>query len=455
MPAIGETGFPDGFLWGTATAAYQIEGAFQADGKGESIWDRFTHTPGTIADGETGDVACNHYHRWQDDLDLMARLSLNAYRFSIAWTRIVPEGRGRLNEAGLDFYDQLVEGLLARGIKPVITLYHWDLPQALQDQGGWANRDTAGYFADFAQVVAHRLGDRVGTWITHNEPRVTVFDGHIRGEKAPGLTHRELLVPVTHHLLLSHALAAQALRTETPPGTDIGITLDFADIQPASEREEDVRAAALYDGTWRRIFTEPIFNGAYPDDVQAALQFPPGLVRPGDLETIAIPLDFLGVNYYTRLLIRAGKDGATDPVAVPASGRAADITEMGWEVYPEGLYNVLTRLRDDYLPPKLYITENGAAFPDSLPEDGDVADPRRVSYLREHFHQARRAIADGVPLHGYFVWSLMDNFEWAYGFTKRFGVVYSDYPSQRRILKESGRFLAQVAATNGAAVDQA
>lgn len=451
MSANSETGFPNDFLWGTATAAYQVEGAYQADGKGESIWDRFTHTPGTIEDASTGDVACDHYNRWQEDLDLLARLNLNAYRFSIAWTRVLPDGRGQLNKAGLDFYDRLVEGLLARGIQPFVTLYHWDLPQAIQDNGGWANRDTAGYFADFAQVVAHRLGDRVGAWITHNEPRVTVYDGYVRGDKAPGLKRPDLLAPVTHHLLLSHALASQALRTETPPGTDIGITLDISDIQPASDREEDVRAAALLDGRRRRIFTDPIFNGMYPEDVQEVTQFPTGLVRPGDLETIAIPLDFLGVNHYTRMLVRAGQGGVDDPERVRLGGQT---TEMGWEVYPEGLYNVLTRLRDEYVPPKLYVTENGAAFADTLPSEGEVADPRRVSYLREHFQQARRAIADGVPLAGYFVWSLLDNFEWAHGYTKRFGVVYTDYPTQRRVLKASARFLASVAATNGGALEE-
>jgi beta-glucosidase len=451
LSAISETGFPNDFLWGTATAAYQIEGAYQADGKGESIWDRFSHTPGTIQDASTGDVACDHYNRWQEDFDLLTRLNLNAYRFSIAWTRILPDGTGQLNKAGLDYYDRLVEDLLARGIKPFVTLYHWDLPQTLQDRGGWANRDTAGYFADFAQIVAHRLGDRVAAWITHNEPRVTVFDGHVRGEKAPGLKRPDLVAPVAHHLLLSHALAAQALRTETPPGTDVGITLDISDIQPASDREEDVQAATLYDGLRRRLFTGPIFDGAYPEDVWEAAKFPAGLVRPGDLETIAIPLDFLGVNYYTRLLMRAGQGGASDPERVLPGGQP---TEMGWEVYPEGLYNVLTRLRDEYQPPKVFITENGAAFPDAPTETGDVHDPRRVSYLREHFRQAHRAIADGVPLAGYFVWSLLDNFEWAYGYTKRFGVVYTDYPTQRRMLKDSGHFLGRVAATNGAALEE-
>ena len=451
MSANPETGFPSDFLWGAATAAYQVEGAYKADGKGESIWDRFSHTPGTIQNGDTGDVACDHYNRWQEDFDLLTRLSLNAYRFSIAWTRILPEGRGQLNKAGLDFYDRLVDDLLARGIQPFVTLYHWDLPQAIQDAGGWANRDTAGNFADYAQAVAHRLGDRVAGWITLNEPRVTVYDGHVRGEKAPGLKRPDLIAPVTHHLLLSHALASQALRTETPPGTPVGISLDILDIQPASDREEDVRAATLLDARWRRSFTDPIFNGFYPEDLQEVVEFPSGLVRPGDLETIAIPLDFLGVNYYTRLLIRAGQGGATDAERVPPGGQP---TEMGWEVYPEGLHNMLTRLNDEYAPPRIYITENGAAFPDTLPSEGDVSDPRRVEYLREHLRQARRAIADGVPLAGYFVWSLLDNFEWAYGFSKRFGVVYTDYPTQRRIMKESGHFLGRVAATNGAALEE-
>ena len=446
-----DTGFPPDFAWGTATSAYQIEGAPTADGKGESIWDRFSHTPGKIADASTGDVADDHYARWQDDLDLMSRLNLNAYRFSIAWPRIFPEGHGKPNEAGLDFYERLVEGLLARGIAPFATLYHWDLPQALQERGGWESRDTALYFSDYAEAVARRLGDRVGHWITHNEPAVTLHEGHVQGTHAPGKRDFKLIAPVAHHLLLSHALAAQALRTETPPGTEVGITLNFSALEPASDRAADVEATRVRDGLDHRIFLDPIFNGAYPEDIEPLLQFAPNLVRPADMGTIMIPLDFLGVNYYTRAIIQAGPGGPTDPRAIPPSG---DLTTMGWEVYPSGLHATLDRLWQDYAPPKFYMTENGAAFPDEVSETGEVHDPKRVAYLRDHFLQARRALAEGMPLAGYFVWSLLDNFEWALGYRPRFGVVHVDFPTQRRTIKDSGYFLGRLAATNGGSLEE-
>ncbi|WIG57856.1 MAG: beta-glucosidase [Ktedonobacterales bacterium] len=448
--SASETGFPSGFLWGTATAAYQIEGAAREGGKGESIWDRFVHAPGTIADGSTGDIACDHYHRWSDDLDLMARLSHSAYRFSIAWSRVLPDGKGHINETGMDFYEQLVDGLLARGIVPCVTLYHWDLPQALQDRGGWENRDTASYFADFAQAVARRLGDRVSAWITHNEPHIIVYHGYVDGTKAPGLRNPALVGPISHHLLLSHGLACQALRAETPH-TDIGMALNFAAIEPATDREADAEAARTLDGLWHRWFTDPLFTGAYPEDIVPLIAQPPDLIRSGDLETIAAPLDFLGVNYYTRALVRAGKGGPTDPRIVPPSG---PLTTMGWEIYPEGLRATLTRLHRDYQPKYLYITENGVAFPDTLTGDGEVHDAARTRYLREHFLATRQAIAEGMPVRGFFVWSLLDNFEWSYGFGQRFGIVYTDYPTQRRIPKDSATWLARVAATNGGTVEE-
>src|SRR5258706_3897209 len=298
MVAVTETGFPDGFAWGAATAAYQIEGAPREDGKGESIWDRYSHTPGAIEDGSTGDVACDHYHRWQEDLDLMASLNLNAYRFSIAWSRVLPEGHGAINQAGLDFYERLVEELLTRGITPYVTLYHWDLPQALQDAGGWENRDTAYWFGDFAEACAQRLADRVGHWITLNEPQVVVYGGYVNGDKAPGKRDRSLIVPVAHHLLLAHGIAVQVLRVETVPGTQIGLTVNQSYLEPGTDPEGDPAATRLLAGKWHRWFLDPVFNGAYPEDAAEALGMPESLVRMCELETINTPIDFVGVNYY-------------------------------------------------------------------------------------------------------------------------------------------------------------
>ncbi len=448
------SGFPEGFLWGTATAAYQIEGAHTEDGKGESIWDRFTHTPGTIERGETGDVAADHYHRWQDDLDLMSRLNLNAYRFSVAWPRILPDGYGRVNEAGLDFYSRLVDGMLARGIEPFLTLYHWDLPQALQDRGGWANRDTAKAFADLAATAARRLGDRVSHWITLNEPGVASVLGHVTGEHAPGAHEPGLILPVSHHLLVSHGMATQAIRAESPRPMSVGITLNTGVVEPASDREDDVVAARLFEGVWQSMFLEALYRKAYPDEILTVLQMIGGsadVILPGDMELIATPTDFLGVNYYTRMIIRAGAGSTPLPEIVTPGG---PLTEMGWEVYPQGLRDLLIRVSATYKPGVMYVTENGAAYPDMLNERGEVADPDRLRYLERHFLAAREAIQAGVPLKGYFVWSFMDNFEWAKGYRPRFGVVYTDFPTQRRIVKESGRFLAEIAATNGAALGE-
>ena len=450
-PETPATGFPADFAWGAATSAYQIEGAASEDGKGESIWDRFAHTPGAIAGGATGDVACDHYHRWRDDLDLMASLNLTAYRFSVAWARVFPEGKGPVNAAGLDFYERLVEGLLARGVAPYLTLYHWDLPQALQERGGWVWRDTALYFADYAAALARRLGDRVGHWITLNEPRVVVTDGYVKGQKAPGLRDPALTLPVAHHLLLAHGAATQALRAELPAEARVGITLDFAAIEPATDRDRDVEAARVLDGVRHRLYLDPLYRGAYPEETLALLATPPDLLRGGDLELIATPTDFLGVNYYTRRIAHAGPDGPTDPRLAPARGA---LTATGWEVYPRGLTETLRRLRDEYAPARMYITENGAAYPDVVAEDGHIHDGKRVDYLRDHIRAARDAIAEGVPLHGYFVWSLLDNFEWSHGYTPRFGVVRTDYATQARIPKDSARLLAAVAATNGAALEE-
>ncbi len=454
---ILSSGFPAAFYWGTATAAYQIEGAPQADGKGESIWDRFSHTPGKIARGETGDVADNHYYLWPGDLDLMQRLNLNAYRFSISWPRIFPDGYGRINEAGLDFYARLVDGMLTRDIEPFLTLYHWDLPQALQDKGGWANRDTAKAFGDLAGVVARRLGDRVSHWITHNEPGVTAVLGHVTGEMAPGVQDPALILPVTHHLLLSHGLATQAIRAESPRPVDVGATLNLAVVEPASDREDDVMAARLFEGVWQDVYLEALYHQRYPEEIVTILSMlgsPEGLILPNDMATIATPTDFLGVNYYTRMIVRAGaagQDGLGLPEVVRPGGA---LTAMGWEVYPQGLRDLLIHVHQTYKPARLYVTENGAAYPDTLLPDGAVHDPDRTRYLQQHFDATREAIAAGAPVDGYFVWSFMDNFEWALGYGPRFGVVYTEYATQERHIKDSGRFLAEVAATNGDRLDE-
>ncbi|HYT26632.1 MAG TPA: GH1 family beta-glucosidase [Actinomycetota bacterium] len=434
--------FPPGFLLGAATAAYQIEGAVRADGRGLSIWDTFSHTPGRIADGSTGDVACDHYHRWREDVALLADLGLNAYRFAVAWPRVLPEGTGRVNQAGLDFYRRLVDALLEAGVTPALTLYHWDLPQALQDRGGWAERSTADAFAAYAEVVAGALGDRVPLWITHNEPSVVTLAGHVEGKHAPGVSDLRTAVQVAHHLLLSHGLAAQALRAAG--AGEVGITLNLYAVEPAGDAEADVAAAGRAHAVVNRWFLEPVAHGRYPAELLAWFE-EEGLMpaaRDGDLDTIRQPLDFLGVNYYTRLVAAAGPGAVLGYRDV---GQAGERTEMGWEVYPEGLHQVLSGLAREGVAPALYVTENGAAFADQADPDGRVRDPRRVAYLDAHFRAAARAIAEGVPLRGYFVWSLLDNFEWAFGYTKRFGLAYVDYPTQRRIVKDSGRYVREVA----------
>ena len=442
---------PDGFVWGAATASYQIEGAVAEDGRGESIWDRFSHTPGKVVNGDTGDQAADHYHRTAEDIALMGELGLGAYRFSLAWPRILPEGTGAVNERGLDFYDRLVDDLLAAGITPFVTLYHWDLPQALQDKGGWANRDTVTAFRRYTEVVARRLGDRVRHWITHNEPWVAAFLGNLSGIHAPGLTDLPTALAVAHHLLLSHGEAVPVLRAHGTSETQVGITLNLNHVDPASESAADRAAADRMDQRLNRWFLDPVFRGEYPTealaDYAALGAVPP--VHDGDLARIAAPIDFLGVNNYFRSLVQGGPkgDGTDDIHDVKVPG--AHYTAMGWEVYPDGLRQLLTRLHRDYQPTALYITENGAAYDDVLTAEGAVHDPERVAYLRDHLRSAREAITEGAPLRGYFVWSLLDNFEWAQGYAKRFGVIYVDYPTQRRVIKDSGRYYAGVIRANG------
>lgn len=438
--------FPENFIWGAATSSYQIEGAWNKDGKGESIWDRFSHTPGKIEDGSTGDVACGHYHRWREDVALMKEIGLHAYRFSLSWPRLLPQGRGRANPAGLDFYSQLVDALLEAGIEPFVTLYHWDLPQALQDQGGWPARTTAEAFVEYADLVSRRLGDRVKSWMTFNEPFVSAIVGYLEGRHAPGHTDLDEALAAAHHLLLAHGWAVPVIRQHSPQA-QVGIVLNLSGQTPASPSAADRAAAWQRDGTLNRWFLDPLAARGYPADTVQHYERPMDFVQADDLETIAVPLDFLGVNYYTRGVVRnnAVSEAENEPrVVFPNPQR----TDMGWEVYPEGLYELLGRLHFDYRFPALYITENGAAYPDQVGSDGQVDDPLRVAYFKAHLAAAAQAIAAGVPLRGYFAWSLLDNFEWAHGYTKRFGLIYVDYQTQRRIFKSSAHWYRRVIAAN-------
>ena len=445
MSTIGS--FPSDYVWGAATAAYQIEGAWDEDGKGESIWDRFCHTPGNIANGDTGDVACDHYHRWRTDVGLMKQLGVKAYRFSIAWPRVLPDGRGRVNPKGLDFYSRLVDALLEAAIEPYVTLYHWDLPQGLQDQGGWPARLTAEAFVEYADLVTRRLGDRVKHWMTLNEPFVSAFVGHLQGRHAPGHSDLGEALAAAHHLLLAHGWAVPVVRSNVREA-EAGIALNLGGQFPASPSVADRAAAWHGDGVLNRWFLDPISARGYPADIVAHYGYPMDFVQAGDLESIAVPLDFLGVNYYSRTIVRSRE--VAEANNAPRTVRAQpQRTEMGWEVYPEGLYDLLGRLHFDYRFPTLYVTENGAAYPDQIGPDGSVQDPDRMAYLEGHFKAAARAIAAGVPLRGYFVWSLLDNFEWGHGYSKRFGLVYVDYPTQRRVLKTSAHWYKRVIAANG------
>jgi beta-glucosidase len=447
--------FPEGFVWGTATSAYQIEGAAREDGRGESIWDRYAMTPGKIADGSNGDVACDHYHRYPDDIAVMKSLGLHAYRLSIAWPRILPNGRKQsLEQRGLDFYNRLIDALLTAGITPYVTLYHWDLPQPLQDQGGWPARDTAHAFVDYADAVSRALGDRVKHWITHNEPWCISVLGYAEGAHAPGHQSWPEALAASHHLNLAHGLAAPVIR-ENARGAELGITLNLLHIQPASPSSADREACRVIDGGFNRWFLDPIFGRGYPEDViahhQAEGNLPEGplpFVQPGDLAIIAPPIDFLGVNYYSRAVMRSTKvpEEKNLPRTVFVSD---DKTDMDWEVYPDGLFELLTRLQRDYAPKALYITENGCAYATAPSPDGKIHDDKRRAYLQGHLAAAARACEAGVPLKGYFLWSLLDNYEWAYGYEKRFGIVWVDYATQERIPKESARYYRDVIIANG------
>ena len=432
--------FPSDFVWGAATAAYQVEGAATEDGRGESIWDRFSATPGKVVNGHTGAVACDTYHRYAEDIGLMRSLGIGAFRLSVAWPRILPEGRGRVNQAGLDFYDRLVDDLLANGLDPYVTLYHWDLPQVLEDRGGWPARETVEAFTEYTEIVVSRLGDRVRHWITQNEPWVASWLGYGLGVHAPGRKSDSDALAAGHHILLAHGRAAEILRREAP-ASEVGIAIDLVPMYPFSDNEADVEAAHREDGFRNRWFLEPVLGRGYPEDMLERYAEILPTIEDGDMDTIAAPLDFLGINYYTRSVVQAGVG------EVPAEG--AEHTEMGWEVYPDGLYRLLVHLQTEYEPPELYITENGAAFADAR-ENGRVPDSKRVSYLEGHLDAVEAAFAGGVPVRGYFLWSLLDNFEWAFGYSRRFGIVYVDFDTLERVPKDSFTWYRDFIATQRA-----
>jgi beta-glucosidase len=451
--------FPKGFVWGVATSAYQIEGATGEDGRGESIWDRFAKTPLKTEDGSNGDVACDHYHRWKEDVALMRRLGHGAYRFSVAWPRVLPAGRGAINVRGLDFYSRLVDGLLDNGIEPFVTLYHWDLPQRLQDEGGWANRATAEAFLEYADAVSRRLGDRVRHWITHNEPWCSSLLGYQTGRHAPGLTDWNAALAASHHLLLSHGWAVPVVRANSRAAR-VGITLNLCPAVAASPSAEDREAARHFDGYFNRWFLDPLYRSRYPVDMVADYaergHLPGGLrfVRPGDLQAIAAVTDFLGVNYYNRAVVRSERIDETknEPRTVELAPKS-EWTDMGWEVYPDGLFQILARLRVEYEVPKMYVTENGASYSDAPDASERVADSRRTRFVRDHLLAAHRAIELGVPLAGYFLWSLLDNFEWDRGYTQRFGITWVDYATQRRVPKDSALWYRKVIEDNAVTLD--
>ncbi|CAM5647043.1 beta-glucosidase [Streptomyces avidinii] len=433
--------FPQDFAWGTATSAYQIEGAVKEDGRGPSIWDTFSHTPGKVDNGDTGDEACDHYHRWPEDISLMKQLGTNAYRMSIAWPRIVPDGSGPVNARGLDFYDKVIDGLLEAGITPSVTLYHWDLPQALQDRGGWTVRETAEHLATYTSAVAERLGDRVTQWATLNEPLCSGWIGHLEGRMAPGLTDLTAAVRASYHLLLGHGLAAQALRAAAP-GAQIGLVTNHSTVVPATNHPEDIAAAVRMDGHTNRWWLDPVYGRGFPADMRAlyGVELPE---RPGDLETIAAPLDWHGLNYYFPATVTNDADG---PVPFAREVRLPNVPRTGldWQIDANGIESLLLRLTNEYGVRKLYVTENGSAFPDAVGPDGSVDDPERTAYLEQHLAACARAVRQGAPLAGYYAWSLLDNFEWAYGYDKRFGLVHVDYETQKRTVKTSGRRYADI-----------
>lgn len=447
VPILTRGDFPADFRWGCSTSSYQIEGAANAGGRGESIWDRFCATSGTIRDNTSGIVACDHYHRWPEDIDAARDLGLNSYRFSFAWPRIFPEGIGATpNKKGLDFYSRLVDGMLERGLEPWATLYHWDLPQALQDRGGWNNRDTVAAFVDYSDAISRLFGDRIKHWITHNEPWCTAFLGHHEGVHAPGIKDFKTALQVCHHVLLSHGLAIPVIKANVPDAR-VGIALSLHPLIPASDSPQDHDATLRHDGLRNRWFLDPLYGRGYPADSWKLCGKDAPVVAAGDLHAIATPTDFLGVNYYfpERVADAPGANAMETRVIELAN---LECTAFGWEVNPDGMVTLLARIASDYQPGEIYITENGSTYDDVVTREGRIEDEARRSYLARHLAAAKTAIDSGLPVKGYFAWSLLDNFEWAEGYTRRFGLIHVDYPTQRRTLKLSGEwyrsFLAKI-----------
>ncbi|MBN1578317.1 MAG: beta-glucosidase [Chitinispirillaceae bacterium] len=439
--------FPPGFLWGASTAAYQIEGGWNEDGRGVSIWDCFTHTPGKIADNTTGDVACDHYHRWQEDVEVMAELGLNAYRFSISWSRVLPTGYGKHNQAGLDFYSRLVDALLEKKITPLITLYHWDLPRGVQDAGSWLNRRAIDWFTEYSSLMYRTLGDRVKYWVTLNEPSVCANLGFNEGTHPPGARDKATSLQVFHHLLVAHGRAVRAGRAFIPDGK-FGIAPVLMMTYPAADTPADREAAEEMWLDSNSYQLDPLLRGAYPEkiptDKARADTFP--TILPDDMELIKQPLDFLGVNHYFSFFLTRGSDGKPQFVR---SEKVTAVSDLGWPVYPRGITDLLLRIKNEYVTVPIIITENGISLRDEIASDGKVHDPRRIAYIKGFITALQDAFSLGVDVRGYFHWSLMDNFEWAYGYGPRFGLSYTDYPTQRRIIKESGREYARIIAAGG------
>lgn len=446
---MGEIKFDKNFVWGAATSSYQVEGAAHEDGKGQSMWDTFSHTKGKTFNGDTGDVACDHYHRFKEDVALMKKIGLRGYRFSIAWPRIFPLGSGKINQKGVDFYNRLIEELLKNDIEPAVTMYHWDLPQALEDKGGWASRDICSYFTEYAGTLYKLFGDRVKKWITLNEPRVSAQLGYSTGEHAPGIKNDKLSIQVSHYLMLAHAMAVKEFRIANIKDGKIGATLNLGTVYSATDSEEDRKAAVLVDGTDNRWYLDPVLKGTYPQDIMELYKEEGNApeILPGDMDILSSSkVDFIGVNYYSRTVVKKCGPHKRDIQWIHPEGK---YTEMDWEVYPRGLYDLLVRIKNDYNDPHIYITENGAAFKDTLTPDGKIEDKDRIEYLKGHFIEAHKAIEAGVKLDGYYIWSLMDNFEWSYGYSKKFGIIYVNPETNERILKDSAKWYSNVIKENG------
>jgi len=448
----GQIAFPKGFLWGSATASYQVEGAWNIDGRGESIWDRFSHTPGNVKGGWTGDVACDGYYRFPEDIALMKQMNLRSYRYSIAWPRIQPSGAGASNQKGIDYYKRLTDAVLGAGMRPLVTLFHWDLPQTLEDQGGWPNRDTAARFVDYVEIVVKSLGDRINTWAIFNEPWVFTYVGYAEGRHAPGKTNFDLFLKSAHTVNLAQGDAFRAIKAIVPK-SKVGTACSMSPAIPLTASPEDAAAARRFDAFNNVWFLETALRGRYPEAFVHGTPLETMGFQSGDEKRMTAPLDYIGINYYFRRLVSASTAAAPSKVSYDAMGfeiamgKDGPLTEIGWEVYPRGLYDIVQRVSKDYKLP-IEITENGCSYGDYPDATGRVADNRRIDYYREHLRELARAIRDGAEVRGYHAWSILDNFEWAEGYTQRFGLVYIDFPTQRRYMKDSAKWFSKIASTN-------